>query len=656
MLSVDGGNIIDGTSTQGTLNWTFNSGSESFSYLAAGESLVLTYTVRATDSGSAPASDDQTVTITINGTNDDPVISTGAGDSNAEALTETNDPLQVAGTLSVEDLDTTNEVLAAVQSVSATGDQSTLTNADLLAMMSVDATPVIASGSEQGTINWAFDSNGEAFNHLAENEVLTLTFTLSATDTNGSDALQAVTLTITGTQDAPIIVSNALPVDFSVSDAETIEPIDASVAFTDSDNGTVLTYSADNLPAGLNMDTSTGVITGTLDGSASQDGDAGTPGVYTVTLAATDADGNRGETTVMLNVSNPAPETVDLSGSVTEDRSTSTRGNLLAANANDEAQSDPDGDALRIHSVQGTLLNGTPQAIQGQFGTLFVTETGDWRYQLDNQNPDVQRLEQNQTATDRFIFVVDDSQGGQTEASLDIRIDGQAEAVIRSAPAPQAGPDATPFAPNRSAAPGGEGNALPSRTAFSTIGSSIGFDQSVSDLFNSGLGAEPVQLAVNLRDVVARESVEEFALPASAFVTSDGGEVEIEATLPDGSALPGYVSFDADSGSFRVNRADAIADGVEQVDIKVIGRDEAGNEASASFVIYLLPEQEEEAQQRSDNQDGQAPTEQPNPEQAGVGAPALGDMVKSAGQTGFDREMSGVLADLMALMDDTTNA
>ncbi len=656
MLSVDGGNIIDGTSTQGTLNWTFNSGSESFSYLAAGESLVLTYTVRATDSGSAPASDDQTVTITINGTNDDPVISTGAGDSNAEALTETNDPLQVAGTLSVEDLDTTNEVLAAVQSVSATGDQSTLTNADLLAMMSVDATPVIASGSEQGTINWAFDSNGEAFNHLAENEVLTLTYTLSATDTNGSDALQAVTLTITGTQDAPIIVSNALPVDFSVSDAETIEPIDASVAFTDSDNGTVLTYSADNLPAGLNMDTSTGVITGTLDGSASQDGDAGTPGVYTVTLAATDADGNRGETTVVLNVSNPAPETVDLSGSVTEDRSTSTRGNLLAANANDEAQSDPDGDALRIHSVQGTLLNGTPQAIQGQFGTLFVTETGDWRYQLDNQNPDVQRLEQNQTATDRFIFVVDDSQGGQTEASLDIRIDGQAEAVIRSAPAPQAGPDATPFAPNRSAAPGGEGNALPSRTAFSTIGSSIGSDQSVSDLFNSGLGAEPVQLAVNLRDVVARESVEEFALPASAFVTSDGGEVEIEATLPDGSALPGYVSFDADSGSFRVNRADAIADGVEQVDIKVIGRDEAGNEASASFVIYLLPEQEEEAQQRSDNQDGQAPTEQPNPEQAGVGAPALGDMVKSAGQTGFDREMSGVLADLMALMDDTTNA
>lgn len=651
MLSVNGGTIIDGASTQGTLNWTFSSGSEAFSYLAAGESLVLTYTVRATDSSSTPTSDDQTVTVTINGTNDDPVISTDAGDSNAEALTETNDPLQVAGTLSVGDLDTTNEVLAAVQSVSATGDQSSLSNAALLAMMSVDSASVVASGIEQGTINWAFDSNDEAFNHLAENEVLTLTYTLSATDTNGAEALQVVTLTITGTQDAPIIVSNALPVDFSVSDSETIEPIDASVAFTDSDNGSELNFSADNLPAGLSMDPATGVITGTLDGSASQSGDAGTPGVYTVTLAATDTDGNRGETTVVLNVSNPAPVTVDVAGSVEEDLSTSTRGNLLASNANDQAQSDPDGDPLRIDSVQGTLLNGSPQAIQGEFGTLFVTQNGDWRYQLDNQNAEVQRLEQNQSATDSFIFVVDDGQGGQTEASLDIRIDGQAEAVIRPAAEPQAEPTTPPLAPDRAASPGGEGNALPTRTTFAPSSSLGGSEQSINDLFNGSLSIQPVQLAVNLRDVVARESVEEFSLPAGAFVTSDDGEVEIEATLADGSDLPGYVSFNADSGSFRINRDDAIAAGAEQVDIKVIGRDEAGNEASTSFVIYLLPENDEQQAE----QEEEAPSAPPSPDQANTGAPALGDMVKAAGQTGFDQEMSDVLADLMAMLDDTTH-
>ena len=50
------------------LGWTFNSGSQAFNYLAAGEHLTLTYTVTSTDNHST--SDTQTVTINITGTND----------------------------------------------------------------------------------------------------------------------------------------------------------------------------------------------------------------------------------------------------------------------------------------------------------------------------------------------------------------------------------------------------------------------------------------------------------------------------------------------------------------------------------------------------------------------------------------------------------
>ncbi|RWA69479.1 MAG: tandem-95 repeat protein [Mesorhizobium sp.] len=50
------------------LNWTFNSGTQAFDYLAAGQSLTLTYTVQSTDNNGA--SDTQTVTITVNGTDD----------------------------------------------------------------------------------------------------------------------------------------------------------------------------------------------------------------------------------------------------------------------------------------------------------------------------------------------------------------------------------------------------------------------------------------------------------------------------------------------------------------------------------------------------------------------------------------------------------
>ena len=37
--------VISNTQTSGTLNWTFNSGSQAFNYLATGEQLTLTYTV-----------------------------------------------------------------------------------------------------------------------------------------------------------------------------------------------------------------------------------------------------------------------------------------------------------------------------------------------------------------------------------------------------------------------------------------------------------------------------------------------------------------------------------------------------------------------------------------------------------------------------------
>jgi len=60
------------------LTWTFNSGSEAFDYLNPGQSLVLTYTVRSTDTNGAY--DQQTVQITITGSADTTLI-VGSNDS-----------------------------------------------------------------------------------------------------------------------------------------------------------------------------------------------------------------------------------------------------------------------------------------------------------------------------------------------------------------------------------------------------------------------------------------------------------------------------------------------------------------------------------------------------------------------------------------------
>ena len=81
-LSVNPAAILDGTENSDTLTWDFNSGSEAFDFLATGETLILTYTVSATDDAGIPLSDTETVTVTITGTQLVVELST-AGSTNA---------------------------------------------------------------------------------------------------------------------------------------------------------------------------------------------------------------------------------------------------------------------------------------------------------------------------------------------------------------------------------------------------------------------------------------------------------------------------------------------------------------------------------------------------------------------------------------------
>ena len=83
MLTLSAGPILTDTASTATqFTWTFDSGAEAFNYLNDNETLVLTYTVRASD---GTVADDQTVIITITGTNDTPTISGGPA---AATLTE----------------------------------------------------------------------------------------------------------------------------------------------------------------------------------------------------------------------------------------------------------------------------------------------------------------------------------------------------------------------------------------------------------------------------------------------------------------------------------------------------------------------------------------------------------------------------------------
>ncbi|MBN8534561.1 MAG: VCBS domain-containing protein, partial [Rhizobiales bacterium] len=142
---------------------------------------------------------------------DAPTASLIGADSNSAALDETNAPLTATGTLTVRDADVADTVTAAVQSVSASGPLGALTNPQLLAMFGVAPTgtgtsPLTADPTETSNLTWNFASTPIAFDYLATGQTLTLTYTITLTDTlSGLVTPTTVNITITGTNDAPTL-------------------------------------------------------------------------------------------------------------------------------------------------------------------------------------------------------------------------------------------------------------------------------------------------------------------------------------------------------------------------------------------------------------------------------------------------------------------
>jgi VCBS repeat-containing protein len=220
----------------------------------------MTYTIRATDDNGTPLSDTETVTITITGGNNTPNVFVGAGDTASETLAETNGTLTSTGTLSVTDPNVSDIVTSSVTGVVASGTTTGLgsNNAALLSMLSSTAN-VLDNTETSDKLIWDFNSGSEAFNYLASGEVLTLTYTIEVEDSQGAIDTQVVTITITGTADAPVITggpassslteTNAGLSDngtFTVTDLDLTDNVTAAV-----DSVIVTGTGASSVPVGL---------------------------------------------------------------------------------------------------------------------------------------------------------------------------------------------------------------------------------------------------------------------------------------------------------------------------------------------------------------------------------------------------------------------
>ncbi|MEZ5722333.1 MAG: cadherin-like domain-containing protein [Paracoccaceae bacterium] len=228
----------------------------------------------------------------------------------------------------------------------------------------------------------------------------------TVTSPAGDTAHASLSIQITPVNDAPV----GTPIGNETGrDAEEVVSIDVSGAFSDVD-GDTLSYDISGLPAGLDYDPDTGVISGTIDNSASQ---GGSGGVYTVEVTASDGTLTATQS-FTYTVENPAPDAANDTGATDEDVPlvVDAAAGLLA---ND---SDPDGDDLAVtgFSVNGTTYAAGETAGIAGVGELTIYATGAYDFTpAENFNGPVPQV----------TYTISDGEGGTDTATLDLAVTGR---------------------------------------------------------------------------------------------------------------------------------------------------------------------------------------------------------------------------------------
>ncbi|MBL4834231.1 MAG: VCBS domain-containing protein [Pseudomonas sp.] len=426
--------------SDGNYSYTLNDTSPAVQALAAGQ--VVTDTFSYTLSDQQGGTDTATLTITIAGTNDAPVISGGPA---SVALNEVDAGLTSSGDFTISDIDTSDTVTASVNGLAVSGtsdrtDPAAPSDAELQAMLTVTPTAILDGTSTSATLSWNFDSTSDAFNYLAAGETLVLTYTVRVEDSQGATADETVSITVTGSNDAPTATANSNQIATSAVSVSGNMLTDDSGAGLDSDidgdtlNVISIDSSGANQYGNLTLNDADGSYTYTLNNTPLIRAILEALGLgqtLTETYTYTVSDGQGGTDTatltIVINGSNNAPSATPNSNGIAEDAA-NISGNMLTDDDGAGIDSDIDGDALRVSSINTAGAN--------QYGNLTLNNpNGSYTYALDNLNPSVQALGVGETLTEVYSYTVTDDNGGSDTATLTITITGTNDDPIATADA-----------------------------------------------------------------------------------------------------------------------------------------------------------------------------------------------------------------------------
>ena len=253
------GALVEPVGTKpGSAPWTFSAADRSFDYLSAGQVATLTYTLTLADNHGG--STNQTVTVTVTGTNDAPTVSRG-GTTTAQltelaGVTGSTAIDSATGVLRYADKDLADKHSATVTGVSLSGATSGLANtASVLGWLNLVGLTE-QTGGVAGSVDWAFAAADASFDYLSAGQSVALTYTVTIADNNGATVNQTVSVTVTGTNDAPVFVTTGAVLTGSVTEranttnAGIADTANGFVLFTDADLADTHTLKISNVVAG----------------------------------------------------------------------------------------------------------------------------------------------------------------------------------------------------------------------------------------------------------------------------------------------------------------------------------------------------------------------------------------------------------------------
>ena len=339
--------------------------------LALGQTVTETFTVYVTDAQTG-RSVPQTITVTINGTNDRPELSIANA---AQGIHE--DTASVGGTFAVQDPDSDSGQNQTFHieggSNTPAADGTSPSDGSHSATGSTDATFTTDYGKltlDPATGQWTYALNNasDKVQQLNAGETKVETFEVTVTDEHGATSTQTITVTITGTNDIPVIDTDQSNFHLDFKEQGVYQP---------SENGDGNTPTT---PGGTGEGQHQ---TGTLSGK----------------IFASDADKENGAGSTEHDV-NKLNFHVEHAGSSLTDGGAST-------------------------TVTGTGTPGTGDVVYAYtsaYGTLTFRADGSYEYTLNNKNPGeagadsnaVNNLALGQTVTETFTVYVTDAQTGRS--------------------------------------------------------------------------------------------------------------------------------------------------------------------------------------------------------------------------------------------------